>query len=661
MANDLAAKSSPPSPGGGAAVNSLNPTHPILETPPPNSRKRLVPLARSCSISKASSHVQKDSRHPATFWLKVPGQPDRPVVLVQGPSDLKGSARIPTDQPTPNKVACPPDLTPTKVSDSCLKSELASKPPRSSLSTRFTSHLPFVPRRIPLAEDQTRARDSARLQRRLRRSGFKIPPPAVEKVKRDPKVTDEMLTRGAIDRFPLGPSLWHAFIHEHWFDFRSAHEISAQVRPMWEDYQAYFRSCRDRPLDFSHLKRLYWGLRRIHAHLYWERFPDWSIVDDEIKRHDWSKKPRCLTCLNTPNSHRFKAKCTQCANKNRDPKDVKRKAKLKRLLRGITRRQTSSFSLKDLERFLNEADSGERSLLICQVVIVVLLCGWCRLEELRHISRCDVRLVPKGYQITFQPNPILKVTHKFLIPRNKVGRNNICFADFLFKYFEDLDRNVFTANHTCLFITGKELMMDNMPKIIGVPMGSTALFGVGRTVASWLKLPNPDNFTSHVSFREAREEFAQIYGWQTRISIKDESIAGTGESLGIESVFLTSDQKLMSKQIDDNTNCEETDPLNQHSIKVDPSEFESSDSISASYAVEGDQNIIKIYPEGSSVPSTGGIFITEGLYYDPSKDEEQPTELSNSLDFLKSEDPEELLTTEIKIEDRLPGDVMANS
>lgn len=103
---------------------------------------------------------------------------------------------------------------------------------------------------------------------------------------------------------------------------------------------------------------------------------------------------------------------------------------------------------------------------------------------------------------------------RFLIPQNKVGRNNICFADFLFKYFEDLDRNVFTANHTCLFITGKELMMDNMPKIIGVPMGSTALFGVGRTVASWLKLPNPDNFTSHVSFRS-------VFFFQKQSSMKE--------------------------------------------------------------------------------------------------------------------------------------------
>lgn len=116
-------------------------------------------------------------------------------------------------------------------------------------------------------------------------------------------------------------------------------------------------------------------------------------------------------------------------------------------------------------------------------------------------------------------------------------------------YLEDLDQNVDTANHTCLFIVGEEIIIESKPKVMGVPMGEAALLRVGNTVASWLKLSDPNSFTSRSSFRfvivetnvskqnaktvlnnenayfrKAGSEFEGIFGRQTLISNTSKNI-----------------------------------------------------------------------------------------------------------------------------------------
>lgn len=59
-----------------------------------------------------------------------------------------------------------------------------------------------------------------------------------------------------------------------------------------------------------------------------------------------------------------------------------------------------------MEKFLKNAPSRRKSLLLCKAVSVVYLCGGCKIKELKFINRRDVVVDEKGYQITMQVNDV---------------------------------------------------------------------------------------------------------------------------------------------------------------------------------------------------------------------------------------------------------------
>lgn len=278
---------------------------------PPRIQGRLFPLKDDAtspvpvikSVSLSSSVGVPVSPRPPMFLLKIPGQPDRRVTLVKAPKPsnqpaLLASNKTPDDEielscsrpapftnpsvptnpsPPPSKQTFPSK----KVNWPCTQSQT---PHSAELWRRFSSKnlkpfrngsnyskLPLIPERGPDIRDQDWDRDSARWARRLKRSGGEANALGlVEKETLDPLITEEVLLQAAMKLFPVGPSLRHAKVNGNWYDFRTLNGISPRVRPMWEDYQAFFRLKRDQGMALRKMKTLYRELRRIHEYVYLE-------------------------------------------------------------------------------------------------------------------------------------------------------------------------------------------------------------------------------------------------------------------------------------------------------------------------------------------------------------------------------------------------------
>merc|ERR1711976_438285 len=111
----------------------------------------------------------------------------------------------------------------------------------------------------------------------------------------------------------------------------------------------------------------------------------------------------------------------------------------------------------------------------------------------------SVKPSENGYVVTFvhlKQRAQLE-NSKFLIPRGEAS-NGVCLASIIQEYLEALayDR-VDTKGDSRFIRTGKKATGTKRSTFVNCPMGINTMYDVGKDIAEYLQLDNPDRYTGH--------------------------------------------------------------------------------------------------------------------------------------------------------------------
>ena len=88
-------------------------------------------------------------------------------------------------------------------------------------------------------------------------------------------------------------------------------------------------------------------------------------------------------------------------------------------------------------------------------------------------------------------------TSSFLIPRGETS-NGVCFAKIIEDYRNELNYDNVLINPDCPFLyTGRCATLTKPSRYINSPIGENALRTIGKDIANFLGLENPEKFTGH--------------------------------------------------------------------------------------------------------------------------------------------------------------------
>ena len=86
---------------------------------------------------------------------------------------------------------------------------------------------------------------------------------------------------------------------------------------------------------------------------------------------------------------------------------------------------------------------------------------------------------------------------RFLIPRG-AGEDDICWASIIDNYYDALDKDgIKIQPEDAFFKTGRAPTAKLPSKFLNTPIGHNQLGNIGKHIATYLNLPNPDAFTGH--------------------------------------------------------------------------------------------------------------------------------------------------------------------
>ena len=164
------------------------------------------------------------------------------------------------------------------------------------------------------------------------------------------------------------------------------------------------------------------------------------------------------------------------------------------------------FTKEEMKIFLEADHSESRYWLLRKVVLILAYCGGTRLAALRNITRNSVCQTQEGFRVTFDShtqsrklskkfNTVEKVTD-FLIPFGPSDLG-VDFGSIIEEYILALKEVGARHYPTDPFLfCGKDGEQMNDSKFINAPLGENALREIGKQVAIFLKLKNPELYTS---------------------------------------------------------------------------------------------------------------------------------------------------------------------
>lgn len=156
---------------------------------------------------------------------------------------------------------------------------------------------------------------------------------------------------------------------------------------------------------------------------------------------------------------------------------------LKRQSEGYQAKKSNIFSKKNVYQFITEAE--DRTFLMAKVALIVGIGGACRKGELTFLRVGDVSDEDSHFVVKI-PNTKTKVTREFVITEGNIEGQN--FLDLIRKYIALRPQNVKHDRFFIKYTNGK----------CGVqPVGINTIGNLPKTIAQFLKLPNPVLFTGH--------------------------------------------------------------------------------------------------------------------------------------------------------------------
>ena len=246
------------------------------------------------------------------------------------------------------------------------------------------------------------------------------------------------------------------------------------------------------------------------------------------------------------------------------------------------------FTKEEMKIFLEADHSGSRYWLLRKVVLILAYCGGTRLAALRNIAQNSVHQSPEGFRVTFNANTQSRKPFKTLKNMEKVtdflipfGPSDlgVDFGSIIEEYVLALKEIGTRPYPTSPFLyCGKDGEQMNDSKFINSPLGENALREIGKQVASFLKLENPELYTSLCfnpgfdSFineeNQDRDEFYTEGDTEDPLGYEnDEQGPDFGEALVSESKVHLKTIKTEPNLLEDESNPFEGDPLDS---MIDP-------------------------------------------------------------------------------------------
>ena len=180
---------------------------------------------------------------------------------------------------------------------------------------------------------------------------------------------------------------------------------------------------------------------------------------------------------------------------------------LKRYEDGYVRKVASVLTKEELDRFLKEADD-EPYLLVRKTVAVLAVCGGLRCQEVRDIRRMDVKKVENRYEVRLvrRKQRGEEKSSLFIVPDG-------IMADILGRYLNKTNAKL------QMKLNGESPLILGCPKnrnkdehaFVNQPMGKNYLYNIGKDIARYLNLENPDTYTGHC-FRRSSATMAADAG-----------------------------------------------------------------------------------------------------------------------------------------------------
>lgn len=165
---------------------------------------------------------------------------------------------------------------------------------------------------------------------------------------------------------------------------------------------------------------------------------------------------------------------------------------LKRQSQGYRAKKSNILTKENVSRFMTEAE--DETYLMTKVALIVGIAGACRKSELTFLRVGDI-LDEVSHFVTTIPNTKTKVTREFVITQGNIEGQN--FLDLIRKYISLRPQNV---KHDRFFLKY------NNGKCGAQPVGINTIGNLPKSIAQFLKLPNPFLFTGHC-FRRSSATF----------------------------------------------------------------------------------------------------------------------------------------------------------
>ena len=272
----------------------------------------------------------------------------------------------------------------------------------------------------------------------------------------------------------MSPASYHVY-NKTWLDFVKVSKISIDKPPQESDFSEYLINLAAKGASGSTVKSSYSHLNKFFTILY----------DQSLKQ--WPKLFMIVT----------------------------------RFCNGSQPKKAIKFTKAEMKRFLVTADSRNRYWLVRKVLLILAYCGKRRLWEYREVTRNSVIPCADGFKVTFtaknQKGTITEDVN-FLIPYGP-SELGVDLGSIIQEYFDatndELDIS-FTPFHPFLY-SGRDAsnLMNRETRLVSTPMGVNTLRVVGKDVAKFLKLKNPERYLSLCFNADIEEEM------DTDVVVKD--------------------------------------------------------------------------------------------------------------------------------------------
>jgi integrase len=156
---------------------------------------------------------------------------------------------------------------------------------------------------------------------------------------------------------------------------------------------------------------------------------------------------------------------------------------LKRKSEGFRSKKSKVLRKEDITKFLKNAD--DKTYFMMKVALIVGLAGACRRDELTNLRMENVRDEGQCIHIVI-PNTKTKISREFFVTSGNIEGTNM--VEIVRRYIAIRPCNV---DHSRFFIAYRN------GKCIKQPVGVNMFGKIPRIIASFLNLPNPEQYTGH--------------------------------------------------------------------------------------------------------------------------------------------------------------------